>query len=93
MTAYNYAAKLATEHSRTNLSELTKHKTVESWSKESRVIAIESGYLRGNLKGSKEAATAPALPDDYTQNLKVIAEKQAALAGFRLANEIEQYLP
>jgi hypothetical protein len=34
----------------------------------------------------------PALPDGYTKNMKTIAEKQAALAGYRLADEIRDYV-
>jgi len=88
---YNAAIEISASHSRTNLEELSKDKTPESWSKESRAIAIEDGYLYGLLQGSRESADAPALPSDYTKNLKIIAEKQAALAGFRLADEIHQF--
>jgi len=91
-TQYTYAIQLAAERPRTKLPELARDKTPESWSKESRMIAIEIGYLHGSLKGSTTAANAPALPDDYTKNLKVISERQAALAGFRLADEIKQYV-
>ena len=91
-TAYTYAIQLGKEHSRSNLTELVAHKTVEAWSKETRTIAIESGYLHGNLKGSKEADTAPPLPDGYTKNMKSVAEKQAAVSGFRLADEIKRCL-
>ena len=91
-TAYTEAIRLAAEHQRTNLPELTKDKTVEGWSKESRALAIEAGYLKGNLKGSKQAEDAPPLPDGYTKTMKTASEKQAALAGFRLADEINRCL-
>jgi hypothetical protein len=70
------------------LAELLKDKTPVAWSKESRAIAIESGYLHGKLAGSTQRDDAPALPEGYTKSMKTIAEKQAALAGYRLADEI-----
>jgi len=33
------------------------------------------------------------LPDGYTRNIKVVAERQAALAGYRLADEVRKYVP
>jgi len=91
-TQYNYAIELGTKQPRKSLPELKQHKTVESWTKESRKLAIEDGYLNGKLQGSKEASDAPPLPEGYTKTLKAVAEKQAALAGYRLADEINQYV-
>ena len=85
---YHYAIEISTEHSRAGLPELIQDKTPVTWSKESRALAIEKAYLRGNLEGSKERDDAPALPEGYTKNMKQISEKQAALAGYRLADEI-----
>jgi S1/P1 Nuclease len=87
-TQFNYAIQISTEHPRASLPELSKDKTPVAWSKESRAIAIESGYLRGKLAGSTQRDDAPALPEGYTKSMKTIAEKQAALAGYRLADEI-----
>lgn len=87
-TQLNYAIQISAEHPRDSLPELTKDKTPLEWSKESRLIAIESGYLHGNLQGSTNRDDAPPLPDGYTKNMKPIAEKRAALAGYRLADEI-----
>jgi DNA/RNA endonuclease YhcR with UshA esterase domain len=44
------------------------------------------------LKGSASRDSAPPLPADYTKNAKAVAEKQGALAGYRLASEIETCL-
>jgi hypothetical protein len=87
-TQLNYAIQISTEQPRASLPELSKDKTPVAWSKESRAIAIESGYLRGKLAGSTQRDSAPALPEGYTKSMKTIAEKQAALAGYRLADEI-----
>lgn len=89
-SAYTHAVELSTEQPRTKLPELSKDATVEAWSKEVRSVAIEKAYLHGNLKGSKSAENAPALPEGYTKDMKAVAEKQAALAGFRLADEINR---
>jgi hypothetical protein len=86
-TQLNDAIRLAAAHPRQSLPEL-KIRSPKEWSLEARLLAIEKGYLHGQLKGSTEALNAPELPDNYTKEAKVIAEKQAALAGYRLANAI-----
>jgi hypothetical protein len=86
----NYALEIQSEHPRKSLRELTGSKTVREWSLESRGLAIENGYLRGALKGSTSVEDAPSLPESYTGTAKNIAEKQAALAGYRLADEIRK---
>jgi len=55
-------------------------------------LAIDVGYLRGDLKGGVSRDDAPSLPPDYLKNAKACAERQGALAGYRLAAEIEEYL-
>lgn len=87
---YNAAIEISATHKRKSLSELSKYKNAVSWSKESRLIAIESGYLNGNLKGSTKPADAPELPDGYTKNMKPIAERLAAIAGYRLADDVKK---
>jgi hypothetical protein len=89
---WNYAIQLQKEFPRASLTELATNTTPLSWSLESRKLAIQYGYLNGNLQGSTSADTAPALPADYTKNAKAVAERQAALAGYRLADEIQKYL-
>ena len=91
-TQWNYAAVLDSKYPRTSLPELSQDTTPKSWSLESRALAIEYGYLNGQLKGSTDENTAPSLPPDYTKNAKTVAEKQGALAGYRLADEIREYL-
>jgi hypothetical protein len=83
---------ILTEHPRASLPELTEGTTPKAWSLESRRLAIRYGYLRGHLKGSTNSETAPSLPEDYLKNAKSVAERQAALAGYRLADEIQEYL-
>jgi len=89
---FNYAIRIRSEHPRKSLSELKTARTPEEWSLESRQVAIEEAYLRGKLKGSVTPETAPSLPEGYRQNAKIVAERQAALAGYRLADEIKAHL-
>jgi hypothetical protein len=90
-THVNYATEIESSHPRSKLAEL-KAKTPKEWSLEGRLLAIDKAYLKGELKGSTEAANAPALPEGYTKEAKVVAEKQAALAGYRLADEIGKWV-
>ena len=92
ISEYNYAVELEHKFPRSALPELTAHTTPGTWSLESRELAITYGYLHGKLEGSTNAETAPGLPDGYTKAAKAVAERQGALAGYRLADEIQKYL-
>ena len=89
---WNYAIVLQNKFPRTSLPELETDATPLSWSLVSRQLAIKFGYLNGNLAGSHTADDAPPLPPDYTKNAKAVAERQGALAGYRLADEIQKCL-
>jgi hypothetical protein len=91
-TQYNYAIELSAAHPRMDYSELAAHTTPESWGKEGWAVAIQSVYLNGNLQGGMTRETAVALPEGYTANLKVVSERQAPLAGYRLATDISRCL-
>jgi len=91
-TQWKYAITIDARYPKAALPELNAHTTTKEWSLESRELAITTGYLRGELKGSTNVESAPALPDGYTKAAKVVAEHQAALAGYRLADEIQKYL-
>ena len=91
-THLNDAIRIEADFPKTSLPELKKAKTPKDWSLESRGLAVEKAYLHGELKGATSAEDAPALPDGYTQESKTVAERQAALAGYRLAAEIEHCL-
>jgi hypothetical protein len=88
----DYAIMIEHEHPRKSLKELKKARTPKDWSLESREIAVEKAYLRGALKGGTDRDTAMELPEGYTKAAKVVAEKQAALAGYRLADEIQKWV-
>lgn len=88
----NYAIQIDTEFLRQTLPELNSAKTPKAWSLESRSLAVEKAYLHGELKGGTNIDSAVALPENYTKNAKAVAERQAALAGYRLADEIKTWL-
>jgi len=72
--------EIEAQHTRKSLPELKKNTTPKTWSLEGRELAVERGYLRGELKGGTSSESAPAMPEDYAKNAKIVAEKQAALA-------------
>jgi hypothetical protein len=84
MIEHNYPKK--------SLVELKKAKTPKEWSLESRSIAIEKAYLNGELKGGTSKDTVEELPEGYTKAAKAVAEKQAALVGYRLADDIQKHV-
>ena len=88
----DYAIQIEAEHPRKSLPELEKAKTPKELSLESREIAVEKAYLHGELKGGTDRDSAVDLPEGYTKAAKVVAEKQAALAGYRLADEIQKWV-
>jgi hypothetical protein len=87
----NDAIRITRAHPRNSLPELDQKKP-KAWSLEGRQLAVDKAYLHGGLKGSKTPAGAPPLPNGYTADAKLIAERQAALAGYRLADDIETCL-
>lgn len=89
---FNYAIENQAHFPRAVLPELIDHKTAKEWSLESRSLAIEKAYLRCQLKGGKNLDEAVTLPADYGKAAKSVAERQAALAGYRLADEISRCL-
>jgi hypothetical protein len=86
------ATGILAKYPKSSLPELMTNLSAESWSLESRRLAITDGYLEGRLQGGLHADTAPALPAGYLAAAHAVAERQAALAGYRLAAAIEQHL-
>ncbi|HEV2330480.1 MAG TPA: S1/P1 nuclease [Verrucomicrobiae bacterium] len=89
---WNYALKIEAEYPKAVLPELQRHTNPKSWSLESRRLAIRYGYLNGHLRGSTNLETAFPLPEGYLKNAQTVAERRGALAGYRLADEIQEYL-
>jgi len=91
-TALNDAIRITAEHPRRRLGEISKNTGPNSWSLEGRSHAIDHAYLRGKLRGGISPETAISLPDGYMKTAKSVAERQAAIAGYRLAEEINHRL-
>jgi S1/P1 Nuclease len=89
-SALNNAIRLQTLYPRSTLPELQSHRSVKSWSEESRQSAIHDAYLDGTLPPGENATNATILPDGYTRHAKEIAERRIALAGYRLADKIRR---
>ncbi|HEV2455043.1 MAG TPA: S1/P1 nuclease [Verrucomicrobiae bacterium] len=89
---WRYAVKVQVDYPRASLPELNSDTTPKSWSLESRKLAIKYGYLNGRLRGATNFESALPLPEDYLKNAGAIAERRGALAGYRLADEIQEYL-
>ena len=86
------AILLDTQFPRSSLPELTSDTTPRSWSLVSRELAIDIGYLRGQIPGSPTTNNVPPLPMGYTKAAKTVADRQIALAGYRLADELQKYV-
>ena len=86
------AEELAPLFPRSALPELATHTTPLSWSLESRALAISDCWRRHAIAYGLTEATAAALPADYEEKAHAIANRQVALAGHRLADELRAVL-
>jgi hypothetical protein len=66
--------------------------TAESWTRESREIAIRDVYRSGDLSVAPVPADAPSLPVGYEAKARHIARIRVLLAGRRLADELKRSL-
>lgn len=80
-----------------SLPELADHKLPEEWAKESFKLAVEVAYQDGEVPGipqhrldEEPDAPIPPLSPKYRATAMDLADRQAALAAFRLAEEIKQ---
>lgn len=75
---------------RSALSELFETQ-FNDWAKpESFEIAKEVAYRNGTLKGSPDKDNAQVLPADYASTVKEVGERRAVLAGYRIADLLQQ---
>jgi S1/P1 Nuclease len=72
-SALNNAIRLQTLYPRATLPELQSHRSVKSWSKESRNSAIHDAYLDGTSPPGENATVATILPAGSTRHAKEIA--------------------
>ncbi len=92
LAASRKAQEIAAKFPRTALPELTHHTTPESWSLESRALAISDGWRRHTITYGLTEATAGELPADYEEKAHAVADRQIALAGHRLADQLHEAL-
>jgi len=91
-TVRNRAVELRLQRDlqRSELPELSNSQ-IESWAKqESHSIAIQQAYRNGQFIGSQDKTNGAVLPSDYVATVKPIAERRLVLAGYRLADLLEQ---
>ena len=90
----NQYTLLKASHPRSDYASLIQtDATPESWSLESRALALNKVYLSGTLILTSKAGTSQNPPHGYVHNVKGLAEDQVALAGYRLADLLKKYLP
>src|SRR6185436_4990678 len=71
-----------------SLDDLKSDTTPKEWAQQSARVAFETAYLSGTLAQGK-LQNPVSLPADYLDKTKVVANKRAALAGFRLADALK----
>ncbi len=81
------AAKIEERFPQTSLAELTKKMMPRDWAKESYELACKSGYPPGPHPTETEVVT---LKPEFVHTANEIACKRIALAGYRLANLLNE---
>ncbi|MFD2573728.1 S1/P1 nuclease [Spirosoma soli] len=84
--ASNLAIQIHHAVSRNQLSQLGSA-DIAIWSKESFQLAQDNAYRSNTLTAGTDQEGA-VLPADYVATVKPIAQRQVALAGYRLADEL-----
>jgi hypothetical protein len=92
LASLHRAQELAPAFPRAKLPELATHLTPESWTLESRALVISDVWRRHKLAYGLTEGTAAGLPADYADKARAIAERQVALAGHRLADQLHEVL-
>jgi hypothetical protein len=80
--------------SRDQLKSLLDVKDFMAWANESHQLAVDDGYLNGQLEtavvhkgsGLPSADSVPGLPPGYMEKAEAVAMHQVALGGYRLAD-------
>lgn len=84
------ALRLQPDHARAQLPELTETRFEQWATQESFRLATGQGYRHGQLQGSTENNDSIILPADYIPQAKAIGERRIVLAGYRLADVLNQ---
>ncbi len=78
-------------HQPDDLADQVRIESFDRWAVESVKLAKKVAYRDGDLEGSATKPGAPPLPDDYAAKVQPVAERQAVLAGFRLAALLKKH--
>lgn len=84
----NRAIELRRVFPRDEFKELANTVTpaeIDNWVQESFEMAKRNVYQEGKLAGSAVEKDAPVLPEGYAKEVQRLAERRAALAGYRIA--------
>jgi hypothetical protein len=91
------ASKAADGHPRASFEKELAVKSFSDWAAESFALARDVVYAGGKLAGvtrevsiADKAATTPELPEKYDETSRQTARTRAALAGYRLADLLNQ---
>jgi hypothetical protein len=84
------ALRLQPDHARAQFPALAETQ-FEEWAKqESFTLAKDHVYRHGQLRGSTEQHHGEVLPADYIPTVKPLAARRIVLAGYRLADVLQQ---
>ena len=90
------ADRVEKEHPAADMKDQIAIQDPAAWAQESLALAKAKVYLDGKLPHTTRDGfgpppdEAPALPADYEANAKALADERTALAGYRLAAELEE---
>lgn len=79
------------ELQRSALGELSETRFQKWASVESYDKAKSAAYRNGTLQGSNNAHNGAVLPSNYTSTAQPVAERRAAIAGYRLADRLSSW--
>jgi S1/P1 Nuclease len=86
----NKAIQINGAFKRSDLPELS-NTNFEGWAKkETYILSEKQAYLNGKLKGSSDKTNGEVLPTNYTASAKAVAERQVAIASYRLSNTLKK---
>ena len=80
--------RLRPEFARKKLAEL-EEPSFDKWAAESFQLAKDAVYRNGKLRGSPNRNNAPVLPADYPKTVQPLAERRMVLAGYRIAQVLQ----
>lgn len=84
------AKEIRDKYPRRELNDL-KHVEFSKWADESHELARKVAYRLGRLHGSSDEQNGAVLPADYVEMAEPVAQRRVALAGYRLADLLQQW--